>query len=140
MRRERWKALTRFESVALEEHWSMDTDEYVRSVLRKALGEDKANLLLDRILQGSDVSSIESLKWMDAAFGGRADPQRTPADHCHHPGPPGSRPIQLGARSSASVNRNEAVIRIATLDGIQPTALKRPQRGDEPDSGRRASA
>ena len=43
-----------------------DTDEYVKSVLRKALGEDKANLLIDRILQGSDVTGIESLKWMDA--------------------------------------------------------------------------
>ena len=35
-------------------------------VLRKALGEDKANLLIDRILQGADVTGIESLKWMDA--------------------------------------------------------------------------
>ena len=43
-----------------------DTDEYVKTVLRKALGEDKANLLIDRILQGSDVTGIESLKWMDA--------------------------------------------------------------------------
>ncbi|CAG1017898.1 partial Flagellar motor switch protein FliG, partial [Burkholderiaceae bacterium] len=43
-----------------------DTDEYVKSVLRMALGEDKANLLIDRILQGSDTSGIESLKWMDA--------------------------------------------------------------------------
>src|SRR6218665_3179769 len=42
-----------------------DTDEYVKSVLRKALGEDKANLLIDRILQGGDTSGIESLKWMD---------------------------------------------------------------------------
>ena len=44
-----------------------DTDAYISSVLRKALGDDKANLLLDRILQGSDVSGIEGLKWMDAA-------------------------------------------------------------------------
>ena len=36
-------------------------------MLRKALGEDKANLLIDRILQGSDVTGIESLKWMDPA-------------------------------------------------------------------------
>ena len=42
-----------------------DTDEYVKAVLRKALGDDKANLLIDRILQGSDVTGIESLKWMD---------------------------------------------------------------------------
>src|SRR4051794_10558378 len=41
-------------------------DEYLRSVLNRALGEDKAGYLLDRILQGSDTSSIESLKWMDA--------------------------------------------------------------------------
>ena len=62
------QVLDKFDAVA-ETHSTLvtDTDEYVRAVLRKALGEDKANLLLDRILQGSDVSSIESLKWMDAA-------------------------------------------------------------------------
>jgi flagellar motor switch protein FliG len=37
-----------------------DSNEYVKSVLRKALGEDKANLLIDRILQGSDITGIES--------------------------------------------------------------------------------
>ena len=60
--------LDKFDAVAETQSTLVtDTDEYVRAVLRKALGEDKANLLLDRILQGSDVSSIESLKWMDAA-------------------------------------------------------------------------
>jgi flagellar motor switch protein FliG len=45
-----------------------DTDEYVKSVLRKALGDDKANLLIDRIMQGGgDTAGIESLKWMDPA-------------------------------------------------------------------------
>src|SRR2546425_8229999 len=43
-----------------------DTDDYVKAVLRKALRDDKANLLIDRILQGSDMSGGESLKWMDA--------------------------------------------------------------------------
>ena len=42
-----------------------DASGYVKSVLRRALGDDKAALLLDRILQGGDVSGIESLKWMD---------------------------------------------------------------------------
>lgn len=42
-----------------------DTGDYVRSVLKRALGEDKAALLLDRILSGDDTSGIESLKWMD---------------------------------------------------------------------------
>ena len=36
-----------------------DTDEYVKSVLRKALGDDKANLLIDRIMQGGgDTAGI----------------------------------------------------------------------------------
>jgi flagellar motor switch protein FliG len=59
--------LERFAVVASEQSMLVsDTDEYVKSVLRKALGDDKANLLIDRILQGGDISGIESLKWMDA--------------------------------------------------------------------------
>ena len=59
--------LERFGSIAASQSILVaDNDEYVRSVLRKALGEDKASLLIDRILQGSDVSGIEGLKWMDA--------------------------------------------------------------------------
>jgi flagellar motor switch protein FliG len=57
-----------------------DTDNYVRAVLKRALGDDKAALLIDRILQGGDVSGIESLKWMDPIVGGRTAAQRTPAD------------------------------------------------------------
>ena len=43
-----------------------DSGDYVRSVLKLALGDDKATLLIDRILQGGDTSGIESLKWMDS--------------------------------------------------------------------------
>ena len=51
--------LDKFDLVA-ETHSTLvtDTDEYVRAVLRKALGEDKANLLLDRILQGLSLIHI----------------------------------------------------------------------------------
>ena len=91
---------------------------------RKALGEDKANLLLDRILQGSDVSSIESLKWMDAAS--VAELLRN-----EHPQIIAAILAHLDFDQTASVlklfperGRNEVLIRIATLDGIQPTALK----------------
>ena len=60
------EVLEKFDKVAGAQSMLVsDTDEYVRQVLRKALGEDKANLLLDRILQGADVSGIESLKYMD---------------------------------------------------------------------------
>jgi flagellar motor switch protein FliG len=117
--------LERFDKVAeTQSALVADTDEYVRSVLRKALGEDKANLLLDRILQGSDVSSIESLKWMDA--GSVAELLRN-----EHPQIIAAILSHLDFDQTSSVlrsfterHRNEVLIRIATLDGIQPMALK----------------
>lgn len=117
--------LDRFDKVAETQSTLVsDTDEYVRAVLRKALGEDKANLLLDRILQGSDVSSIESLKWMDP--GSVAELLRN-----EHPQIVAAILSHLDFDQSSSVlrvfterQRNEVLIRIATLDGIQPMALK----------------
>ena len=101
-----------------------DTDEYVRSVLRKALGDDKANLLIDRILQGSDVTGIEGLKWMDA--GAVAELLRN-----EHPQIVAAILVHLDYDQSSAVlkqlperQRNEVIVRIATLDGIQPSALK----------------
>ena len=101
-----------------------DTDDYVKAVLRKALGEEKANLLLDRILQGGDVSGIESLKWMDpqsvAELLRNEHPQIVAALLVHLDHDQGSDILKLfGERQ-----RHEVLIRIATLDGIQPTALK----------------
>lgn len=117
--------LTRFDAVAETQSMLVnDTDEYVRNVLRKALGDDKANLLLDRILQGGDVSSIESLKWMDATS--VAELLRN-----EHPQIIAAILAHLDFDQTASVlkvfterQRNEVLIRIATLDGIQPMALK----------------
>jgi flagellar motor switch protein FliG len=101
-----------------------DTDEYVKSVLRKALGDDKANLLIDRILQGSDVTGIESLKWMDA--GSVAELLRN-----EHPQIVAAILVHLDFDQASAVikafgerQRNEVLVRIATLDGIQPSALK----------------
>ncbi|HEY9107640.1 MAG TPA: flagellar motor switch protein FliG [Roseateles sp.] len=119
------QVLDKFDAVA-ETHSTLvtDTDEYVRAVLRKALGEDKANLLLDRILQGSDVSSIESLKWMDAASVAELlrneHPQIIAAILSHLDYDQTSQVL----KSFPERGRNEVLIRIATLDGIQPTALK----------------
>jgi flagellar motor switch protein FliG len=101
-----------------------DNDEYVKSVLRKALGDDKANLLIDRILQGSDISGIESLKWMDASS--VAELLRN-----EHPQIVAAILVHLDFDQASSVlkhfierHRNEIMVRIATLDGIQPSALK----------------
>ncbi|WP_119157486.1 flagellar motor switch protein FliG [Caldimonas tepidiphila] len=101
-----------------------DTDDYVKSVLRRALGEDKANLLIDRILQGSDVTGIESLKWMDESS--VAELLRN-----EHPQIIAAILVHLEYDQAAGVLkhlherlRNDVTLRIATLDGIQPTALK----------------
>jgi flagellar motor switch protein FliG len=101
-----------------------NADGYVRSVLTKALGDDKATLLLDRILQGGDASGIESLKWMDPAS--VAELIRN-----EHPQIIASILVHLEADHAADIARhftdrvrNEVVLRIATLDGIQPTALR----------------
>ncbi len=117
--------LSRFNTLAGDQSMLVsDTDEYVKSVLRKALGEDKANLLLDRILQGSDVSGIESLKWMDPASVAELlrneHPQIGAAILVHLDHDQASQVLKcFGERQ-----RNEVLVRIATLDGIQPSALK----------------
>jgi flagellar motor switch protein FliG len=114
-----------FNTVASEQSVLVgDTDEYVKAVLRKALGDDKANLLIDRILQGGDTSGIESLKWMDANSVGELLRNE-------HPQIVAAILVHLDFDQAASVlktfserQRNEVLVRIATLDGIQPSALK----------------
>ncbi len=101
-----------------------DTTEYVKSVLKKALGDDKANLLIDRILQNSDVTGIEALKWMEPSA--VAELLRN-----EHPQIVAAVLVHLEIDQAASVlklfnerHRNEVLVRVATLDGIQPAGLK----------------
>ena len=114
-----------FEKVAASERILVaDSNEYVKSVLRKALGEEKANLLIDRILQGSDVTGIESLKWMDptsvAELLRNDHPQIVAAILVHLEFDQASDVLKLFTERM----RNEVMVRIATLDGIQPQALR----------------
>ena len=103
--------------------FGLDSDEYIRSVLTKALGDDKAAGLLNRILQGRDASGIESLKWMDA---------QTVAEFIknEHPQIIATILVHLEADQAAEVIgyfterlRQDVMLRIATLDGIKPAAL-----------------
>lgn len=119
------RVLDRFGAV-VGEHATIvpDTDEYVKAVLRKALGDDKANLLIDRIMLGNDVSGIQSLKWMDPTAVGEM------LRH-EHPQIVAAILVHLEFEQAAAVlkflperQRNEVLMRIATLDGIQPAALK----------------
>ncbi len=114
-----------FDKVASSEHMLVDdSNEYVKAVLRRALGDDKANLLIDRILQGSDITGIEGLKWMDAQS--VAELLRN-----EHPQIVAALLVHLEFEQAAEVlkllterQRNEVMVRIATLDGIQPAALR----------------
>ena len=101
-----------------------DANSYVRNVLQRALGVDKATLLLDRIMEGNDVSGIESLKWMDAV---------SIADllHNEHPQIISAILVHLDYELTANVlkefterMRYDILMRIANLEGIQPTALQ----------------
>lgn len=101
-----------------------DSGDYVRSVLKRALGDDKAALLIDRILQGGDVSGIESLKWMDPSS--VAELLRN-----EHPQIVAAILVHLDYDQAADVmkffterQRNEVMLRVATMEGIQPSALK----------------
>lgn len=102
----------------------LDSDEYIRSVLTKALGDDKASGLLSRILQNRDSSGIESLKWMDA---------QTVADLItkEHPQIIATILVHLEPDQASDVLgffsdrlRQDVMLRIATLDGVKPAALK----------------
>ncbi|MEQ1882595.1 MAG: flagellar motor switch protein FliG, partial [Burkholderiales bacterium] len=102
----------------------LDSLQYVRNVLTKALGNEKASVLLDRILQSNDTSGIEGLKWMDSA---------TVADLIknEHPQIIATILVHLERDQASEILgflterlRADVLLRIATMDGIRPTALK----------------
>jgi flagellar motor switch protein FliG len=102
----------------------MGSDSYIRSMLTKALGDDKAASLIDRILQGGDTSGIESLKWMDAASVAELIKNE-------HPQIIATILVHLDYDQASEILghfverlRNDVMVRIATLDGIQPHALR----------------
>jgi flagellar motor switch protein FliG len=99
-------------------------EEAIRVMLTKALGDERAANLISRVLQGSDTAGIESLKWMDAA---------TAADLIknEHPQIIATILVHLEFDHAGEIlrhfndrQRNDILLRIATLDGVQPTALK----------------
>jgi flagellar motor switch protein FliG len=98
-------------------------DEFVRRVLVNALGEEKAASLMDRISLGGQRKGLEALKWMSA---------RAVADlvRNEHPQIIAIVLSYLDSDQSAEVLacyppavRSDLVMRVATLDGIQPSAL-----------------
>jgi flagellar motor switch protein FliG len=98
-------------------------DDYLRKVLIGALGEDKAGGVIDRILFGRSSKGLEALKWMDSRAVAELIRQE-------HPQIISIVLAYLDADQSAEILqqfpdwlRADVIMRIATLDGIQPTAL-----------------
>jgi flagellar motor switch protein FliG len=98
-------------------------DEYLRKVLIGALGEDKASGVIDRILFGRSSKGLEALKWMDSRAVSELIRQE-------HPQIISIVLAYLDPDQSAEVLalfpdwlRADVLMRIATLDGIQPSAL-----------------
>jgi len=100
------------------------SEEYIKTMLVQALGEEKASGMLDRVLMGQSSKGLEALKWMDP---------RAVAEiiRLEHP--------QIIAIVLAYLDPDQAseilsvlpekvqpdiLLRIAQLDGIQPQALK----------------
>ena len=119
------EVLNEFRSKA-EQRTTLGTasDEYIRSVLTKALGSDKAANLLDRILQGGDTSGIEGLKWMDATSVAELIKNE-------HPQIIATILVHLDREQASEVLshfverlRSDVVLRIATMEGVQPAALR----------------
>lgn len=100
------------------------SEDYIRTMMINALGEDKATSMIDRILLGSGSKGLESLKWMDA---------RSVAEviRLEHPQIISIVLSYLEPDQSAEVlkmlperARPDILMRVAALEGIPPRALQ----------------
>jgi flagellar motor switch protein FliG len=112
------------DNIRLQTSLGVNSDEYIRNVLTSALGPDKAAGIIDRILLGKNSKGLEQLKWMDP----RAIHELIRLEH------PQIIAIVLSFLENDQAaqvltgfsDRQQAdiIMRIATLDGIQPAALQ----------------
>ncbi len=102
----------------------LGSDEYIRNMLTSALGSDKATGVIDRILLGRNSKGLEQLKWMDP---------RSVAEliRLEHPQIIAIVMSFLDPDQAAGVLaefpdrvRTDVIMRVASLEGIQPAALQ----------------
>ena len=102
----------------------MGSDSYIRNMLVTALGQDKADGLVDRILLGGNTTGLDTLKWMEA---------RSVADiiRNEHPQIQAIVLAYLDADQGAEILayfpekvQLDVMMRVASLDTVQPTALQ----------------
>jgi flagellar motor switch protein FliG len=103
----------------------LDSGSYLRSVLNKALGNDRAANLLESILESSDsASGIGRLNQLEAT-------EVVELIRDEHPQIIATLLVHLDRHKAADVLeqlpervRHDAVMRVATFGGVQPAALK----------------
>ena len=110
-------------SVESQTSVGVGAEDFLRKVLVEALGQEKASSIIDRISIGRSTKGLEALKWMDA---------RAVAEliRLEHPQIIAIVLAYLEPDQSAEVlsnlptnMRSDVVVRIAMLDGVQPSAL-----------------
>ncbi|NYT35505.1 flagellar motor switch protein FliG [Allopusillimonas soli] len=103
---------------------TLGSDEYVRAVLTKALGTDRAAGLLEDIFEAGDSNSgIDALNWLDPQ-------QVAELISDEHPQIIATILVHLERDRASGVLallnerlRNDVLLRIATFGGVQPAAL-----------------
>ena len=112
------------ETVGGQTSLGVGNEDYIRTVLKSALGDDKANNLIDRIITGTTSKGLEALKWMDP---------RAVAEviRLEHPQIISIVLAYLDSDHAAQVMsllpdrlRSDVMMRIASLEGVHPTALR----------------
>ena len=110
-------------SVESQTSVGVGAEDFLRKVLVDALGQEKASSIIDRISIGRSTKGLEALKWMDA---------RAVAEliRLEHPQIIAIVLASLEPDQSAEILtclpaniRSDIMVRIATLDGVQPSAL-----------------
>jgi flagellar motor switch protein FliG len=103
--------------------FGIGADSYVRNMLTRALGAEKASGIIDRILLGGNTQGLDTLKWMDARAISDVIKQE-------HPQIQAIVIAYLEGDLSAEVlsylpenMRLDVIVRVAKLDTVQPDAL-----------------
>ena len=116
------------QTIKKQTNLGLGTNEYVETVFKRALGEDKASTVLGRILPGASSKGLEILRWMDP----RAITDMISGEH------PQVIAIIISVLEydiAADVlnflpaeKRAEILQRVANLESVQPSAMEELER------------
>ncbi|HMM55185.1 MAG TPA: flagellar motor switch protein FliG [Candidatus Desulfobacillus sp.] len=99
-------------------------EDYIRGMLNKALDSEQASTVISNVLSGEDTAGIDGLKWMDPVT-------VSELIRSEHPQIIATILVHLDFAQAGEILkhfndrlRNDVLLRIATLDGVQPAALQ----------------